>query len=447
MAEPTLALEAEAAITASALRKASLRLIPLIALGYGTAYMDRVNISFASLQMNRDLHFIASIYGLGAGLFFLSYAACEVPSNLLLCRFGARRWLSRIMITWGVLAIAMMFVKTPLQFYVLRFLLGMAEAGFFPGVVFYLMQWFPPEMRARAVSRFYVSLPLSSALMGALAGALLNLQGKLGLAGWQWLFLIEGLPAILLSVAFLVWLPDGPEDAKWLTGDERAWVLEQIRVDACSGGHTHDVGRALLDPRVLQVGLIFLLMLGCTYAYTFSAPAILIRLTGWDVTKVGFLTSGIGLLGAAAMILNALHSDHRKERYWHVAIPFFIMAGGFLAGGLSMTAWLAVPALCVTTVAYMAQLGPVVAIPPLFLKGKSMAAGIAAMNTLGMLGGFVGPYWMGIAKDLTGNYQHGILTLTIPNLIAAAIMLHMWRKTLRATVAASPELRGKNHRE
>src|SRR5277367_317490 len=231
----------------SAVRKASWRLIPLIGLGYGIAYIDRVNISFASLQMNRDLHFSATVYGLGAGLFFLSYSACEVPSNLLLVRFGARRWLARIMFTWGLLAIGMMFVKTAPQFYVMRFLLGVAEAGFFPGVVFYLMQWFPPEMRARAISRFYVSLPLSSALMGALAGALLNLQGKLGLAGWQWLFLIEGLPAILLSVAFLLWLPNGPGDAKWLTGDERAWVLEQIRVDACSGGHTHDVGRALLD--------------------------------------------------------------------------------------------------------------------------------------------------------------------------------------------------------
>src|SRR5271156_5950565 len=210
MTEPTLAAETDETIAASALRKASLRLIPLIALGYGTAYMDRVNISFASLQMNRDLHFTASIYGLGAGLFFLSYAVCEVPSNLLLCRFGARRWLSRIMITWGVLAIAMMFVKTPMQFYVLRFLLGMAEAGFFPGVVFYLMQWFPPEARARAVSGFYISLPLSSVVMGSIAGALLNLQGRLGLAGWQWLFLVEGMPAIILSFVFLLRLPDTP---------------------------------------------------------------------------------------------------------------------------------------------------------------------------------------------------------------------------------------------
>src|SRR5258708_11861025 len=187
----------EAAIGASAMRKATLRLIPLIALGYGAAYMDRVNISFAALQMNRDLHFSATTYGFGAGLFFLSYAACQVPSNLMLYRFGAPRSLARIMITWGLLAIGMLFVRTPAQFYTALFLLGMSEAGFFPGVVFYLMQWFPPELRARAISRFYISLPLSSVFMGLIAGALLNLDGQLGLRGWQWLFLVQGPPPLL----------------------------------------------------------------------------------------------------------------------------------------------------------------------------------------------------------------------------------------------------------
>src|SRR5271155_2329022 len=175
------------AVGRAALRKASFRLIPLFALGYGIAYMDRVNISFASLQMNRDLHFSASIYGLGAGLFFLSYAACEIPSNLLLCRFGARRWLARIMFTWGLLAISMLFVRTPRQFYTLRFFLGMAEAGFFPGTLFYIMQCFPPNLRARTISRYYISLPLAAVLMGLVAGPILNLNGRLGLAGWQWL--------------------------------------------------------------------------------------------------------------------------------------------------------------------------------------------------------------------------------------------------------------------
>jgi len=421
------AFSSDEAIGRSAIRKASWRLIPLIALGYGTAYMDRVNISFASLQMNRDLHFSATVYGLGAGLFFLSYAACEVPSNLLLVRFGARRWLARIMFTWGILAIAMMFVKTPLQFYIMRFLLGMAEAGFFPGVLFYLMQWFPPEMRARAISRFYISLPLSSVVMGSIAGALLNLQGRLGLAGWQWLFLVEGLPALILGVVFLFCLPDTPADAAWLALDEKTWLLDQIRIDAESGGHTHDVVRALRDPRVLQIGAVFLCMLGVTYAYTFSAPAILQKLTGLSTANVGFLIAAMGVLGAVGMIVNARHSDRGGERYWHIIIPFVLIAFGYAVGGLSTLPWLGVPAFAVAVISHSSLQGPLLSLPSTFLKGKTMAAGIAAMNTIGMLGGFLGPYWMGIAKDLTGNYQHGLLTLTIPTLIAAALIQSMWR--------------------
>ncbi len=261
------------AIGRSALRKATLHLIPLIALGYGTAYIDRVNISFASLQMNRDLHFSATVYGFGAGLFFLSYAACEIPSNLLLYRFGARRWLSRIMVTWGIIAIAMLFVQTPWQFYTARFFLGVAEAGFFPGVIFYLTQWFPQELRARTISRFYISLPLSSVLIGLVAGPLLNLDGHLGLRGWQWLFLVEGIPAILLGVVFLLILPDGPQQAKWLTEDERAWIIHHVLNDpSLVGENSHALGAALLDPRVWQVGIFMMLMLGSSYAYTYVAP-------------------------------------------------------------------------------------------------------------------------------------------------------------------------------
>ena len=208
------------ALGISAQRKASLRLIPVIAIGYGLAYMDRVNISFASLQMNRDLHFSASVYGMGAGLFFIGYALCEVPSNLLLLRFGAKRWLARIMFTWGLLAAAMMFVRTPIEFNVLRFLLGMAEAGFFPGVIYYLTLWFPARTRARAVSRFYIALPLSSTVMGSVAGWLIGLSGKWGLSGWQWLFLLEGLPAVLFSFIILWLLPDNPHRVSWLTADE-----------------------------------------------------------------------------------------------------------------------------------------------------------------------------------------------------------------------------------
>src|SRR5690242_17233781 len=214
--------EARMTGTADVLERATVRavawrLLPMIAIGYGIAFIDRVNISFASLQMNRDLHFSAAVYGLGGGLFFLSYAAAEVPSNMLLVRVGARRWLARIMATWGAIAVGMMFVRTPMQFYVMRFLLGVAEAGFFPGVIYYLTLWIPAAHRGRAISRFYVAAPLGSTVMGAVAGALLGLQGRLGLAGWQWLFLVEGAPAILMSVVFLLRLPDVPESVSWLS--------------------------------------------------------------------------------------------------------------------------------------------------------------------------------------------------------------------------------------
>ena len=413
-----------------AIRKASWRLLPLLALGYGTAYMDRVNISFASLQMNRDLHFSASVYGFGAGLFFLSYAVCEIPSNLLLLRFGARRWLARIMLTWGALAIGMMFVRTPLEFYVMRFLLGVAEAGFFPGVLFYLMQWFPPGARARAVSRFYVSLPLSSVVMGSIAGALLNLQGRLGLAGWQWLFLVEGLPALILSVVFLRGLPDTPADAPWLSQAEREALLDAIRgaggLEAAATQAHHPLA-SLREPRVWLLGLLCLSMLSCNYAYAFSAPAILQHLTGFSSTRVGLLIAVAGLLGGAAMLANAAHSDRAGEKYWHVILPFALIAAGFLVGGTTLLPWIAVPALLLTTIANSSLQGPLLAVPGDFLKGNTAATGFAAMNMIGMFGGFLGPYWMGVARDLTGDYQRGLVTLTLPALAAAAIMLHLSR--------------------
>src|SRR5271165_6617647 len=244
------------AIAKSAQRKAGLRLLPLLALGYGMAYVDRVNVGFASLQMNRDLHFSATAYGLGAGLFFIGYALCEVPSNLLMLRFGAKRWLARIMFTWGLLAAAMLFVRTPLEFYVLRFLLGVAEAGFYPGVLYYLTLWFPARMRARAISRFYIALPLGSTVMGGLAGWLLGLNGKLGLAGWQWLFLLESLPAVLFSLVILRALPDRPENARWLSEDEKAWISRTLRVegDRALLGHGAGVLQALLSPKVWMIG-------------------------------------------------------------------------------------------------------------------------------------------------------------------------------------------------
>ena len=411
----------------SALRKASLRLVPLIALGYGAAYMDRVNISFAALQMNRDLHFSATMYGLGAGLFFLSYAICEIPSNLLLVRFGARRWLARIMLSWGLLAIAMMFVRTPMEFYSVRFLLGMAEAGFFPGVVFYLTEWFPPAYRARAISRFYIALPLASTVMGSLAGGLLSLSGRFSLAGWQWLFLVEGLPPLLLSYCFWKHLPDSPADARWLTAPERTWLEDELAAAAGSTrASTHsmaDLRAVLQDKRVWMIAFYFFCQLSVLYAWAFSAPAILQQLTGLTIGRTGALIALIGLLGAASMLLGASHSDRSGERSLHIAVPMLLMGAGFLIGSLTSHALLAVSAFAITVAAYNAAQGPVLALPSAFLSGRTSAIGYAFMNMIGMIGGFIGPDWMGRARDLTGNYQRGLLTLAVPSVIAAILIL------------------------
>jgi ACS family tartrate transporter-like MFS transporter len=431
-ADESIALDAGAGH--SALRKASWRLIPLICLAYGVAYTDRVNISFAALQMNRDLHFSASIYGFGAGLFFLSYAACEIPSNLLLVRFGASRWIARIMLTWGLLAMGMIFVKTPLEFYAMRFLLGMAEAGFFPGVVFYLSQWFPANVRARTISRFYIALPLSSVFMGGLAGALLNLQGSFGLAGWQWLFLIEGLPAVFLSAIFFFFLPNTPAQAGWLTDSERDWLQNQLRSDNAAAGGEHGEGalHAILNPRVLQLGSYLLCTYIGFYAFSFSAPILIQQVTGFNNTKVGFVVALLGILGALALVLNGQHSDRANERYLHLVAPCLMIAGAFVVAGSSTHPLLALPAYAMIFVGFNATAGPSWAIPSTFLTGKSAAAGIATANTIAIIGGFVGPYWMGLAKDFTGNYQRGLLTLALPSFAAAAILLYMRSQVARS---------------
>ena len=419
------------AIGRSAIRKATLRLVPLIALGYGAAYMDRVNISFAALRMNTDLGFSPVVYGTGAGLFFISYAFCEIPSNLLLVRFGARRWLARIMLTWGILALGMMFVRTPMQFYTMRFLLGMAEAGFFPGVLFYLTQWFPPEYRARTISRFYVALPLSSAVMGSIASSLLALDGVFHLSGWQWLFLVEGIPPLILSIVFLRQLPDKPSDAQWLTDLECEWLESRLAAAESESHEIDDIWRdlatTLTNARVLLLGGVFLCMLTVLYAWSFSAPAILTQITGASVGRVGTMIATMGLFGAAAMVLTASHSDRAGERRLHIVIPCLLMASGFVIGSLTHIVVVAVLAFGLAVVAYNAFQGPLLTLPSTFLRGRSSAIGYATINMMGMFGGFIGPYWMGVARQLTGDYQRGLLTLAIPSALAAAMVLLLAR--------------------
>lgn len=416
----------------SALRKASLRLLPLLSFGYLIAYMDRVNVSFAALQMNRALHFSAQAYGLGAGLFFLTYSACEVPSNLLLVRFGARRWLTRIMFTWGLVSIAMMLVRTPWQFYLARLALGAAEAGFFPGVIFYLTLWFPSEKRARAISYFYIAYPLSSVVMGGLAGTLLNLNGRLGLAGWQWLFLVEGLPAIVMSIFFLLCLPDSPRQARWLSEEERGWIIRELQKEVVASaratGLTASVfSRVFREPRTWLLAGFYLCIMLDFYAYAFIAPTFIQNTTTFSATKIGFVIAFFGILGTISMLVFGWHSDRACERHLHSLVPTLIAAAAFLVVGLYAHPAVVLIAFAVIFMASCAYTCPFWSIPSSFLSGRSAAVGIATINTIGLIGGFIGPWWMGIAHDLTGNYQRGLLALALP-LLVAAIVIHVDRR-------------------
>ena len=416
----------EEALGTSTLRTARWRLVPLLAICYGVAYIDRVNVSFASLQMNRDLHFSASVYGLGAGIFFLSYAACEIPSNLLMLRFGARRWLSRIMVTWGILAILMVLVRTPGTFYAARFLLGMAEAGFFPGVMYYLTLWFPREARARTVSYFYVALPLSGTVMGSMAGWLLNLQGTLGLAGWQWLFLVEGIPAVLLGVLLFFVLPDGPSEATWLTSDQRRWLVQRMADDHAAVPHHGEGFKAVLtDWRVWQLGMFELCTLTVLYAYSFTAPLMLREATALSTTKIGWVIAALGLLGACAMVGIGWLADGRRGGGAYIAGCTLLMAAGCIGVGLGGGAAALIGSLALIVIGFYGMQGPFWALPATFLSGPAAAGGLAMITMLGIFGGFLGPYGLGFAKDLTGNYRTAMLILGALSVLSLALIYNL----------------------
>ena len=412
---------------AGPIRKISRRLLPLLALGYGIAYVDRINISFASLQMNQDLHFSAETYGLGAGLFSLGYCLLEIPSNLVLVRVGARRWIGRIMMTWGLLAIGMLFVRTPLQFYVMRLLLGIAEAGFFPGVLYYLKQWYPPEYTARAVSRFYIAVPLGSACMGGISGALLNLNGSGRLAGWQWLFLIEGLPAVLLGLVIFFCLPDSPAQAAWLDVSDRSWLSSRLRDAELPAARQWkaQLHGVLSMPIVWKLGCCNFLILGANYAFAFSAPAVLKAGTQWDAQAVGWYMSATGLIGAGAMLVNGWHSDRASERHQHVAVPLALMAAMQWTIAGSHSAVVLLPAYVVYYMGVYAVQAAFWPIPSTAFRGGDAAVGLAAIGSIGLFGGFVGPYLWGLARQNTGSFAVGHLCVGTGLLLAAALVLRL----------------------
>ncbi len=400
-------------VETTTMRKVGGRLIPFVGLLYFAAFIDRVNVGFAASQMNRDLGFSPYVYGLGAGIFFIGYCLFEVPSNLLLHKVGARLWIARIMVTWAVLAGAMAFIRTPMSFYVLRFLLGVAEAGFFPGVVYYLTGWAPAAHRARLIGLFMTAIPVSTALGGPISSAILTLDGALGLAGWRWLFLLETIPSLILGVATLLWLRDQPKDVAWLTPEEKAWLARTLDAErshrqARYGG---SVLQTLANPRVLGLSLCYFGVEIGLYGVILWAPQIL-KNVGVPTAAVGYAVAIPYAIAAFAMVWWCRHSDRTRERVWHIAIASVV---GFL--GLAASAFVAhspvlsVVAITAGVVGTLAILPIFWTLPTAILNGAAAAGAIAMINALGNIGGFVGPFVMGWIKNATGDYTWGLVTV------------------------------------
>jgi ACS family tartrate transporter-like MFS transporter len=406
---------ADAALGEVTLRKVGWRLLPFLLLLYVVAWLDRVNIGFAALQMNRDLGFSDTVFGFGAGIFFIGYALFEIPSNLMLARVGARLWIARIMITWGILSVMMMFVSGPTSFYVLRFLLGVAEAGFLPGIIFYLGHWYPAKQRAKAVSWFMLAIPLSTVVGGPLAGMLLGLSGVGGLTGWQWLFLVEGLPAIVLGFVVLGYLTDSPERAKWLEPEERQWLAAKVAAEGRAAHERHGVGvaKALAHPTVWLLGFVIFACQSGSYGLTLWIPQIVRSLSGLGDLAVSLIATLPYIAAAIGMILIGASSDRSGERFLHIAIPSALAAVGFIFSAYFTSPVPAMLALTVAAVGDLSTRGPFWSLPTRFLTGGAAAAGIGLINTLGSLGGFVGPYAVGYFRDLTGDYASGLVFLAV----------------------------------
>jgi MFS transporter, ACS family, tartrate transporter len=402
------------------------RLVPFIFVCYVVAYIDRVNIGFAKAELQRDLGLSDWSYGLGAGLFFLGYCLFEIPSNLILERVGARVWIARIMIGWGIVSMAMLFVVGQWSFYAMRVLLGIAEAGFFPGMVLYLTYWVPAAERARTGALFMTAAPVAVLVGAPVSEALLALDGRLGLAGWQWLFLVEGLPAVVLGVIALSFLTDRPEQAAWLPAAERTWlsgVMASERAERLSH-HQGSHWKALLDGRVLLICFIYFLNTLVTYGVFLWLPSILRDASGYRGWRLSIVTALPFVVALVGMVLIGRHSDRTGERKGHVAACAMTGALGLLlAAGFHESVPLIVFSFALSQLGQRSVQGVFWAIPPMFLGGTAAAAGIALINSVGNLGGFVGPTVMGWLRGVTGSYSAGLLVLAVALVFEAALVM------------------------
>jgi ACS family tartrate transporter-like MFS transporter len=402
------------------------RLIPFLFLAYVVAYLDRVNIGFAAKAMQADLGLSHEVYGIGAGLFFLGYFIFEIPSNLILDRVGARRWIARIMIGWGIVSVGMMFVSGKQSFYAMRVLLGLAEAGFFPGVILYLTYWIPARERARTTALFMMAAPVALIVGAPISGLLLAMDGWLGLKGWQWLFLVEGLPAVVLGVMALTWLTDRPEDATWLEPGERTALSEEMaRERSARAGHGHaSVLRSLASGKVWLLNAVYFLNTTVTYGIFLWLPSILADASGYAGMRLSAITAVPFVFALVAMVLVGRHSDRTGERKGHVAVSALVAAIGLVLAVLSgNNVALLVLSITLCQIGQRSTMPPFWAIPPIFLGGPAAAAGIALINSVGNLGGYVGPTVMGWLRQETGGYSGGLLVLAVALVLQATLVM------------------------
>ena len=404
--------------------KVSARLIPFLILCYFVAYLDRVNVGFAALTMNRDLGLSASTYGFGAGIFFLAYFLFEVPSNLFLERVGARKWIARIMVSWGLISGATAFITGETSFYVVRVLLGIAEAGFFPGIIFFLTLWFPAVYRARIIGYFMAAVPLSTVIGAPLSGLLLGLNGFMGMKGWQWLFILEAAPALMLSVVVFFYLTDRPADARWLEPDERTWLVDRLQEEQANRERLrrYSVGQALMNRKVLALSFVYFGAVATNYGLSFFLPQI-VKAFGVSNFQTGLITALPYVVGVISIVWWGRHSDRTAERRLHLALPLFVASAGIASSTALDDPTMKMVALSIAGFGIFGCLPVFWTFPTAFLSGAAAAGGIALINSIGNLAGFAGPFTVGRISDLTGSYTGGLLLLSAFGFMATTVVL------------------------
>jgi MFS transporter, ACS family, tartrate transporter len=418
---PSAAAKSELEI--STIRAISWRLIPFLVLAYFLSYLDRVNLGFAGLTMNAELNFSPTVFSWGAGIFFIGYFLFEVPSNLALEKFGASRWIARIMVSWGIISALMAFVSGVWSFYGVRFLLGVAEAGFFPGIILYLTYWYPAEYRARFLAAFAIAVPVSTVIGAPISGLLLGLDGAMGLKGWQWLFVIEGVPSVLLGIVSWFYLTDRPVNADWLTTEQKAWLASRLESEtAAKQAATHlTLGQALASPKVLILSLIYFGFVAALYGVQFWLPQI-VKAFGFSNAQTGFVTAVPYLFGTVAMILWARHSDATRERVMHVGAPLLLTAAALGACGYITDPMTTMMVLTVAAIGIFCTFGVFWTLPTAWLSGIAAAGAIALINSIGNLAGFAGPYLIGWVKETTGSTTTGLFVLAALPLIGGLLV-------------------------